>query len=144
MRSRVLSLAGRTRRVRDFWSLAGDNITEKAGVYILLATGRHSFEYPRGRSPIFYIGQAGNLRRRLKSHLKYAGEACARGKRRLALYWPRYEYAAVFGARYAVIPARPNQSPRTLECRMLRAFARKHRAFPVANSQGSWNKCVQS
>ena len=41
---------------REFWSLDRQNIPKKAGVYILIAQGTE-FLYPKGKSPIYYIGQ---------------------------------------------------------------------------------------
>ena len=129
-----ISKKNRPRKPREFWSLAAHDVPERSGVYVLIA--RRKFPYPKGRSPVFYVGQAKNLRRRLRSHLTYARRA--RADRRLRLYWPRYEYAAAFGKRYALVLTTRGQSPHSLEKRVLQDFSRKYRTFPLANGQGTW------
>ena len=111
-------------------------VENRAGVYILLTGRGTKFQYPKGRSAVFYIGQASGLRRRLIQHLKYTRDA--RGSRSLSRYWPRYEYAAAFGARFAVVPCSRGRSPRSLESVIIKAFATRFRAHPVANAQGAW------
>jgi len=113
-------------------------VRDRAGVYVLLTAGGIKFLYPRGRSAVFYIGQASGLRKRLIQHLKYTRDA--RGSRPLDRYWPRYEYAAAFGARFAIVPCSRGRSPRSLEGLIIRPFAAKFRAQPVANAQGSWGR----
>src|SRR2546425_9631447 len=76
-------------------------VPNQAGVYVLVTRDGTKFQYPRGRSAVFYIGQAAGLRKRLVQHVKYMREA--RGSRPLSRYWPRYEYAAAFGARFAIV-----------------------------------------
>jgi len=129
-----VSTRSRLRKPRTFWSLDSHEIPESPGVYLLFA--RRRLLYPKGRSPVFYIGQASNLRRRLKAHLTYARQA--REGRRHTLYWPRYEWAAAFGTRYALVLAGKGQTPRRLEGKILKDFSRKYRSFPLANGQGSW------
>jgi hypothetical protein len=93
-------------------------------------------QYPKGLSAVFYIGQAANLRRRLTDHLRWSMQA--RQDRRLTLYFPRYEYAAALGARYAYFEAPRGWTARRLETRLLCDFATRYRSWPVANGAGSW------
>lgn len=124
--------------IRDYWEMKEENIPPSPGVYILLSKPTISFQYPRGRSPIYYIGQASDLRKRLRDHLRYSRDA--KNDRRNNLYWPRYEYAAAFGGRYTFIRTWKGMTPKNLEDSILAQFAEQHRSFPVANSAGSWTK----
>src|SRR5436190_14860652 len=123
----------RQRRLLALRQHAVDGVPDRRGVYVLVAASGVQFRYPKGRSAVFYIGQASRLRKRLLQHLKYTTEA--RKARRRSRYWPRYEYAAAFGARYAVILCPRGRSARSFEGQMIRAFADKFRAHPVANAQ---------
>lgn len=124
--------------VREFWKMKNDDIPGSPGVYILLSKPSINFQYPIGKSPIFYIGKAANLRLRLHEHLKYSNEA--KNDRKRDLYWPRYEYAASFGGRYTFIHTWQGMNPKDLEDKVLRQFADCYRSFPVANGAGSWPK----
>src|SRR6266511_3288980 len=93
--------------IRDFWHLKRHDVPAARGVYILIARAGFSFMYPRRQSSVFYIGKADSLRARLLQHLRYATEV--RRSRKETLYWPRYEYAATFGARYTYVLARPRE-----------------------------------
>jgi hypothetical protein len=123
--------------VLDFWQLRDHDIPHQGGVYILLAAPGITFPYPQRRSSVFYIGQSANLRDRLLTHLHFAEEA--RDNRKETLYWPRYEYAAAFGARYTYLLTVPRESPKHLEDAILACFAEHYRSWPVANSAGGWN-----
>ena len=101
------------------------------------------FNYPEGNSPVFYIGQASNLRRRLNEHLKWASEARDTPNRRYNLYHPRYEYAAKFNPRYTYIRTWQNVTPKDLEDIILARFAWKYLSFPVTNGQGAWRRIEQ-
>jgi hypothetical protein len=122
---------------RAFWEIGKEltTIPDLPGVYVLY--GNHRFDYPVGKSPIFYIGQSANLRERLETHWRFAYEArCA--DRKLTLYFPRYEYAAVFGSWYAFARTWQGLTPRALEEEAMASFAHQHRSFPIANGAGSW------
>ncbi|HME89751.1 MAG TPA: hypothetical protein VKE30_11130 [Chthoniobacterales bacterium] len=122
----------------DFWRLASHDIPTSGGVYFLIARPGVRFTYPAGKSCIFYIGQAGSLRRRLRDHLRFSSHV--RENRRgvgYPIYWPRYEYASVFGGRYCFIPVSGRQTPRALERVALRRFQQRYHSFPVANSAGA-------
>jgi len=44
------------------------SISERPGIYILLAGDGTVYRYPRGDSPIFYIGLGNSLRNRVRTH----------------------------------------------------------------------------
>ncbi len=108
------------------------------GVYLLMSE-RTLFTYPAGATSVFYIGQASNLRTRLRDHRKFTrhirdGEASGR-------YFPRYEWAANHGALVTYsVPPRVNSTltPKAMESQLIRTFALAFRAQPVANSQSAW------
>jgi hypothetical protein len=129
--------------IADFWRLATHQIPAAPGVYFLIAKPGVRFTYPAGASAIFYIGQAMSLRGRLHDHLRFSRHV--REDRRLgySVYWPRYEYAAAFGARYCFITCRSRQTPRMLEKFALRQFQQRYHAFPVANGAGAWDEVRQ-
>jgi len=126
--------------IRTFWDLLDHDVPEKRGAYVLLAASGTTFMYPRRQSSVFYIGQARNLRRRLLQHRRFA--IVARDNRKEVLYWPRYEYAAAFGARYTFILAKPREKPKTLENELLAMFAEHYRSWPVANGTGGWGSLL--
>src|SRR5438105_4838341 len=86
--------------VRQLLDVSFHDVPAKPGVYVLVAGPGLTFKYPRGRSPVFYIGQASSLRARLRTHARFVREARSRG-RKLTLYWQMYEYGAAFGCRYS-------------------------------------------
>jgi hypothetical protein len=96
--------------------------------------------YPRRQSSVFYIGKAAHLRARLRQHLRYATEA--RDRRQRTLYWPRYEYAASFGARYTYVLAKSRKKPKRLEDELLAMFAEHYRSWPAANGVGAWGSLL--
>jgi hypothetical protein len=124
--------------LKDFWECDQHDIPATPGAYLLIARGDTHFHYPLGQSPVFYIGQSKNLRTRLLTHLKYAKQA--REDRVENLYWPRYEYAAIFGGRYCFVRTWQGLGPRSLEELIMARFAKKYRSFPIANGSGSWNR----
>jgi len=131
----------KTSPVSNFWKLKEHHIPSSPGVYLLVAKPSVHFSYPAGRSPIFYIGQAHSLHQRLNRHLVHSKEVLQdRRSRSIPLYWPRYEYAGVFGARYCFIRTWQGMTPRSLEDLVLARFAKRYRAFPVANGAGAWNR----
>jgi hypothetical protein len=123
---------------RSLACLLEHEVPDGPGVYLLMAQGRFRFPYPRGASAIYYIGQARSLRRRLLKHHKFVCEA--RDSRRLLLYWPRYEYAAVVGARYSFVRTWQGVAPKALEDTVMAHFARHFGCWPVANGACAWNR----
>lgn len=122
--------------IRDFWLLREHDIPAAGGVYILLTAPGITFRYPRYSSPVFYIGQAQNLKRRLCDHLRWSADA--RDNRKEALYYPVYEYAAAHGGRYTYILTKTRRTPKKLEDIVLACFAERYRSWPVANGRGAW------
>lgn len=122
--------------VCDLWRLPEHDVPQRPGAYVLVST-RKKFVYPAGTSRVFYIGCSNNLRERLKTHRQHTLDVRNSERHGLALYFPRYEYGAVFGARYTYITGR---NPKALEAKLMTSFARIHRAFPIANSAGSWRR----
>ena len=110
-------------------------VTEEEGVYILLTGDGTVFTYPGGRSPVFYIGQSGNLRNRLLTHLRYAKDA--RDLRQYDRYPAIHEYAAEFGCRYSCIPCLPGDEGKWLEADIMLRFEEQFRVLPVACGSGS-------
>jgi hypothetical protein len=51
-----------------------ESVTTGAGVYIIVSEDKTKFVYPKGISPVIYIGKADNLRRRLKEHLSHLND----------------------------------------------------------------------
>lgn len=122
--------------LKDFWKINNHKIPQSPGVYILVARGDSHFNYPLGKSPVYYIGQSKNLWSRLYSHFKIATEA--RDNRKEHLYWPRYEFAAAYGGRYCFMRTWQGMTPKGLEEEVMARFAKKYRCFPIANGAGSW------
>jgi len=126
--------------LKNFWALDSHDVPELPGVYALVA--EEWFTYPGGRSPIFYIGQSSTLRTRLLTHHRYAKQV-RNGERLTGFYYPRYEYAGRFGKSYTFARTWQAMKPKALEEEALASFARRFRAFPVANGAGSWNRIAK-
>ncbi len=124
--------------VRDLLAWRKSDVPRQPGAYLLLARPEVTFRYPRAESPLFYIGQTKNLRRRLYNHQR--GIRQASHNRRLCLYRPTREYGAAFGAHYAFVLAEAGGKPRDLEDLVMARFACHHSSLPVANGAGAWNR----
>ena len=116
---------------------ACDEVQDAPGVYVLLTGDGTLFQYPVGRSPVLYIGQSVNLRRRLGDHSEWAKQA--KSNRRRELYYPRYEYAERFGVKFVYLCTRGRVAAKKLEKILLARFTNKFRGWPVGNSGGSWD-----
>ncbi|MEI8315109.1 MAG: hypothetical protein WCG79_06615 [Verrucomicrobiota bacterium] len=127
-----------TSPMMDFWKMEEHDLPSRSGAYILVAASDVRFNYPKGRSPVYYIGQSQSLRQRLLRH--YVNSKEARDRRKHPMYWPRYEYGAAFGARYCYILAWQGKTAKALEDKVMAQFARCYHAWPVANSAGAWNR----
>jgi putative zinc finger/helix-turn-helix YgiT family protein len=112
-----------------------NSVPAQPGAYLLMAGAETSFRYPRGESPVFYIGKADVLRHRLRTHRKKIGQA--KNDRGLCLYFPVYEFGASFGVRYSFIQAREERFPPFLEILLMARFAKQYRSLPIANNAGS-------
>ncbi len=112
---------------RDLMTWAKDDMPTSSGAYVLIAD--NTFNYPGGTSPVFYIGKADRLRRRLRQHKQ--GINRASGNRKHAVYLPPYEYGAKFGAQVAIVDS---NKPRETEFQLLAYFAKTYLSLPVANN----------
>jgi len=130
-----------TSPLHEFWDFHDHDVPSVPGVYVLASKGGTHFPYPGGNSPIFYIGQSTSLLLRLRNHLMYARQA--KENRRIPLYWPRYEYAAKFGARYCYIRTWQGLKPKALEDIVLARFAKRYLSFPIANGSGAWSRIAK-
>jgi hypothetical protein len=124
--------------VRDLLTWSKSDVPKEPGAYILLARPEISFRYPRAESPVFYIGQASNLRGRLYRHR--VGIKEAKEHRKQCLYRPTREYGASFGAFYTFVLAESGCSPKSLEDLLMARFAKGYGSLPVANGAGAWER----
>ena len=129
----------------ELWKCDHHQIPEKPGVYLLIAKPGIRFIYPAGKNPIYYIGQAKSLRRRICGHRRWHVAAQERNLPH-DLYEMRHEYGAAFGGRYYFIElgTGSNMSLKDLEDTVLGLFARRYRAFPVANSRGAFDRIAKT
>jgi excinuclease UvrABC nuclease subunit len=121
--------------IGDLFTADLEAVPRRPGVYILSATSQE-FVYPNGRSRVFYIGQACNLRRRLRTRRRMLREA--RSNRRRRAYRPPHEYGAAFGAHCIYILVGLDQEPAELESMLICRFTTSFRGPPVANSTARW------
>ena len=121
-----------------------NNVTTGSGVYIIVSADKTKFVYPKGNSPVIYIGKADNLRRRLSEHLKNLNniqdeETYMRG------HWhqpcSRYQYMKYYGAYvYTFHRLKNSQDPKNLESQILWKFYERYRSLPVGNGARSFRK----
>lgn len=115
-------------------------VPEESGVYVMMST-RIEYTYPwseskvwgeskgRGKSKVYYIGQARSLRRRLAEH-KRNFKATLEKYDPTTIYWSRYEYATNHGCNIVWLVSR---NPQDKERELLQDFASYYGAKPVAN-----------
>ena len=122
------------------------NVTTGPGVYIIVSADNTKFVYPKGNSPVIYIGKADNLRRRLSEHLKslenvhqYEDLWLKKDK-----YQPpsRYLYMKYYGrARiYTFHCLKNTQEAKNLESQILWKFYERYCSLPVGNGARSFKK----
>jgi hypothetical protein len=120
--------------VEDFLNSDKHDIPTKPGVYFLIAKKGMKFQYPAGKSPIYYIGQTGKLRKRIvEQHRKYHTHVRNNRRNGRYIYEARHEYGGVFGSRYCFMEAWPRITAKALERKVIRAFIKYFHAPPVAN-----------
>ena len=121
----------------DLFDLLGDeidSIPSSGGAYVLGTSDGTMLTYPWGSSPIYYIGKADNLIRRLSEHKKYF---CGATDDHDECYWlPRYQYGAAFGADCAYYSRKGPQKVQNIEARLITSFYEVFGSIPTAN--GSW------
>jgi hypothetical protein len=119
------------------------SVSERPGIYILLAGNGTVYRYPRGNSPIFYIGLGNSLRNRVTTRKRRVQRLLRREKKvgdtNLKTEWPRYEYAAHHNAMVAAFPVRllGGQTIRDVESEAIGLFAACFGSPPVANAAAS-------
>jgi hypothetical protein len=111
--------------------LSGQN-----GCYVLGTQDGTDLVYPWGRSPVFYIGLAKDLEKRLAAHRKWVGRAEAEHFSRHFL--PLHQYGASFGAVVAIYFPNDRERIETLESDLITHFYQFYGAISVAN--GAWPK----
>lgn len=120
------------------------DVTTGAGVYIIVSGDNTKFVYPKGTSPVIYIGKADNLRRRLREHLKNlrlvidSEEADMRNH-----YQPcsRYQYMKYHRSYvYTFHCLKSTQDAKNLESQILWKFYERYRSLPVGNGARSFKK----
>ena len=138
MRKLLPWLTVKTTPFMNIETLDDDDIPDRPGIYIMLSD-HTEYTYPwsesKGKSQVYYIGQANNLRTRLKTHKKYCIEAISNHDLQYPYYWPRYEYAAHHGCNVTWMVSK---NPKEKENALLVAFAKYYGAKPVANGQSGW------
>ena len=132
-----------TRELGDIFAATPTILRQRVGgAYVLLRTDGTRFAYPHGTSAVFYIGRSGANKGRLREHQKHASNARAdlrsNGGRFSRYWWPRYGYAASFGAEVWWFDAKEPYTPSTLESMLVDYFYFAMGAPPVAN--GAWPK----
>ena len=121
-----------------------NNVTTGSGVYIIVSADKTKFVYPKGNSPVIYIGKADNLRRRLSEHLKNLNniqdeETYMRGHWRQPC--SRYQYMKYYGAYvYTFHCLKNTQEAKNLESQILWKFYERYRSLPVGNGARSFKK----
>ena len=117
-------------------------VPARRGVYVLVAADGTKFIYPKGRSPVIYIGQASNLRRRLREHLKHWRDIVRDEKDDLqnhVEHCPRYWYIeSCKGARVYTFYCLKGQRAKDLESAIIWHFYEKYRALPVGTGARSF------
>jgi hypothetical protein len=116
------------------------SLMAQTGAYVLATDGPppHLFPYPLEASEVFYVGKTSSTVRRLLSHRKWAQAARAEFERWgefRSRWYPRYSYAAAFGARVLWFSVKGKQTPSSLEATLIDRFFWTHGAIPVANGQ---------
>lgn len=110
-----------------------DDLPSGPGGYIIRASGRATWAYPWGRSPIYYIGKATNLRVRLWDHWDQARQARRDGGN--VRDRPVHNFEASFGSLYHTVPSWQRMTPDSIEQELMARFVNKYGARPVANGQ---------
>jgi len=119
------------------------SVSERPGIYILLAGDGTVYRYPRGNSPIFYIGLGNSLRNRVRTHKHRVQRLLKREKsgsgKNAKTEWPRYEYAANHSGMVTAFPVKllASQTIRDVESDVIGLFAAHYGSPPVANAAAS-------
>lgn len=112
------------------------------GVYVIVATDGTTFQYPKGKSPVMYIGMSDHLQQRLMSHANAVNDVANRIDEYSQMNYQchqRYHYFRVFGAKVYVFTRRGTQSPKEQEAHYIGKFYEKHLSLPVSNGARSFS-----
>jgi hypothetical protein len=141
------TLKRRVSEVSNLWHSREHDVPRKPGVYFLIAKPGINFQYPAGRSPVYYIGKASSLWKRVvNQHLKHHTHVKNNRRNGDYIYEARHEYGGVYGGRYCFILTWPGMTSTRLERMLIRAFIKEFHAPPVANGAGAWGwlKCGEN
>ena len=103
----------------------------KTGGAYVLGTSATMLIYPWGTSPIFYIGKAKNLRKRVIQHKGSIQSARVNHDEN---FWPRHQYGAAFGTHVAWYSKKGPENPQNVEAYLIEKFYDSFGAIPAANS----------
>lgn len=122
------------------------NVENRAGCYVISATNK-SIEYPKGKSPILYIGLSSHLYTRL-----YSDHFCKNLKilldnpdyglehKMIRMMPDKYQYMYYCGARVDVFYCKGTQSAKEFESSLIASFYEKYRSMPVGNGARSFSQ----
>ena len=88
------------------------------------------FPYPKGLSPVFYVGESEDLNIRIKRHLDWFEKAKFGETKHTPK--PLWSYATEFGAKFAFIKC---SNHKQMEKQILMSFHNKFGAIPICNAQ---------
>lgn len=111
------------------------------GVYII-ASPKTKFVYPKGGSKIIYIGQANDIRRRLKEHQRNLRSA-KKDRYDESWHFDRYNYMRYHGAQVYYYLCKGRQESKNLEYRLIGMFYDKFGSMPVGNGARSFECYVK-
>lgn len=116
------------------------DLPNEPGAYVLGTADGTMLVYPWGLSPVYYIGESGNLAARLSAHRKSTQGAIndhdLTSKHDDDHWWHNpYTYGAAFGAQ-AVWYLAGDMEPKDIERDLFFCFRRAYGALPVANKKG--------
>lgn len=121
-----------------------NDLTTGPGVYIIVSADNTKFVYPKGTSPVIYIGKADNLRRRLREHLKNLRLVIDSEETDMRNHYQpcsRYQYMKYYGAYvYTFHCLKSTQDAKNLESQILWKFYERYRSLPVGNGARSFEK----
>jgi hypothetical protein len=119
------------------------NVPQVPGVYVIVSLDGTKFQYPKGKSPVMYIGMSDNLYSRIKDHatsVKYVADRINDYSRMNCQCHQRYHYFREFGAKVYIFSHRGTQSPKEQEALFLGKFYEKYFSLPVSNSARSFSQ----
>ena len=121
-----------------------NDMTTGPGVYIIVSADNTKVVYPKGTSPVIYIGKADNLRRRLREHLKNLRLVIDSEETDMRNHYQpcsRYQYMKYYGAYvYTFHCLKSTQDAKNLESQILWKFYERYRSLPVGNGARSFEK----